>query len=151
MAPARTYFRRTAFSLPLALAIALAADARHALATDLSGCWTGTWCSSTSGHRGPLQASFCRINAAQYQVEFRGRFFKILPFHYSVTLDVVSDDGQSVELAGDSYLGRMFGTFHYQAQANECEFTANYSSCEDRGRFEMRRTCCRKVGPVLRE
>jgi hypothetical protein len=78
----------------------------------------------------------------QYDVEFRGRFFKVLPFRYSVTLDVVRDDGQTVDLAGESYLGRMFGTFHYHAAATHCEFVADYTSCEDDGRFMMRRACC---------
>jgi hypothetical protein len=78
----------------------------------------------------------------QYDVEFRGRFFKILPFRYSVTLDVVSDDGQTVELAGSAFLGKMFGTFHYRASATACEFVSNYTSCKDSGCFNMRRVCC---------
>jgi hypothetical protein len=121
----------------LASAVALPAGA-----TDLSGCWEGRWCSSTSGHKGPLTATFRRCTPTQYDVEFRGRFFKILPFRYSVTLDVISDDGQTVELAGSAFLGKMFGTFHYRAAATACEFVSNYTSCKDAGCFTMHRVCC---------
>jgi hypothetical protein len=70
-------------------------------------------------------------------VDFSGRFFKILPFRYSVTLDVIRDDGRTIELAGSSYLGRLFGTFRYQAQATEDRLTADYASCKDRGQFVL--------------
>lgn len=109
-------------------------------ATELTGTWSsGSWRSCTTKHKGPLKATFCKLNDTQYEVEFRGRFFKILPFKYSVTLDVISDDGQTMQLAGKHYLGRRFGWFHYQATATQCHFTAYYSSCEDNGIFQLSR------------
>ncbi len=110
-------------------------------ATDLSGHWSGSWRSCTSSHKGPLRAKFCAINDSQYRVEFTGRFLLLLPFRYEVTLNVVSDDGETVQLAGSSYLGRLFGTFHYRAQATPCRFTASYCSGDDRGLFILHRTC----------
>jgi hypothetical protein len=112
-------------------------------AADLSGSWSGHWRSDSSGHQGPLQAEFRAINATQYRVDFSGRFFKILPFRYSVTLNVVRDDSQTIRLSGRSYLGRLFGTFHYRAHATTAQFTANYSSRNDCGQFVL----CRRCGP----
>ena len=118
------------------LAVGLAMPA-HAL--DLSGCWAGSWESCTTGHSGVLRATFTRCGESQYRVDFSGRFFVILPFRYSVTLDVVEDTGESVTLAGSSYLGRIFGTFGYTATADHCQFRADYTSKKDSGRFVMRR------------
>lgn len=125
--------------------VALSLAARPAAATDLSGSWCGYWVSCTSGHKGLLRANFCKICENQYQADFSGRFFKVFPFRYSVVLNVVSDDGQNVVLAGSSYLGRMFGTFTYQANANACSFVSNYYSCKDDGKFVLSRCtvgCC---------
>jgi hypothetical protein len=126
-----------------ALAIALTAlVTRPAAAVELTGHWSGYWKSCTTGHTGPLEATFCRINASQYRADFSGRFFKILPFRYSVTLDVIHEEGETVELAGSSYLGRLFGTFHYRAEATGCNFTADYASCKDSGQFVLCRSGC---------
>jgi hypothetical protein len=108
---------------------------------DLSGSWHGRWESCSSGHQGPLNATFCRLDPLHYRVDFRGRFFKILPFHYSVTLAVTGQEGGRVKLSGDSFLGRLFGWFHYEADATCGTFVANYTSCKDRGRFTMSRGC----------
>ena len=124
------------FACALLVSGVLAAPAR---ATDLSGCWAGSWHSSSTGHSGVLKATFTKCGDTQYRVEFRGRFCKFVPFKYSVTLDVVADTGESVKLAGSSYLGRVFGTFCYSAQADGCRFTASYSSKKDSGTFVMRR------------
>jgi hypothetical protein len=73
-------------------------------------------------------------------VHFGGRFLGIVPFKYSVTMAAEERDGV-VHLSGSQYLGRMFGTFSFTATATESCFTADYSSCEDHGRFELSRTC----------
>src|SRR5690349_9295654 len=74
--------------------------------TDLSGCWSGTWQSCVTPHRGPLNAEFVRIDANHYEVFFNGRFFKLLPFKYSVVMTATEQDGV-VYLSGSKYLGRM--------------------------------------------
>ena len=114
--------------------------ASTASAADLSGTWSGRWESFDTGHNGPLNATFSRVSDDQYQVQFRGRFLKIVPFRYRVTLNIVEENDDRVTLAGESYLGRLFGTFTYQATADDESFTADYSSCKDQGRF----TLCRR-------
>jgi hypothetical protein len=111
-----------------------------ALATDLTGCWAGSWESCTSGHAGPLHATFTRCGETEYRVTFTGRFLKVIPFRYSVTLTVVEDRGDELVLAGTSYLGRLFGTFSYRATATDGRFTADYTSKKDDGTFRMTRS-----------
>lgn len=131
---------RHLFAASLAIALAVGSTAAGRLdAADLSGCWAGSWQSCTTGHKGPLRAEFTRCGADAYRVTFSGRFFKIIPFTYTVTLDVVSEDAAGVVLAGRSYLGRMFGTFSYRATADDCRFTADYSSKKDSGVFRLTR------------
>jgi hypothetical protein len=35
-------------------------------ATNVSGCWSGTWQSCVTPHRGPLNAEFVRLDASSY-------------------------------------------------------------------------------------
>jgi hypothetical protein len=121
------------------LALFLALAATPAVATDLSGSWSGTWQSTSTGHAGPLRATFTPCGDGRYAVDFAGRFFKILPFRYSVTLRVVEDCGDQIALAGSSWLGRLFGTFRYRATATDCSFEACYSSQKDSGVFRLQR------------
>lgn len=130
--------RLFAAALTIALAV-VSTGASRLEAADLSGCWTGSWQSCTTGHKGPLRAEFTRCGADAYRVTFSGRFFKVIPFTYTVRLDVVAEDADGVVLAGSSYLGRMFGSFSYRATADECRFTANYSSKKDSGVFRLTR------------
>lgn len=132
------------FLILLILTIAGLTAAPQAMAQshDLSGSWSGHWQSCSSGHQGPMNATFCKIDDAHYRVDFRGRFFKVFPFRYSVTLNVVSQTEDAVELAGSSYLGRVFGTFHYRATVRDNCFTASYSSCKDCGKFVMQKCGC---------
>lgn len=111
-----------------------------AQAVDLSGCWKGTWESACSGHHGPLNAHFVKCNDQQYRVTFSGRFFKIMPFRYSVTLHAVHE-GDKVKLTGESFLGRLMGTFTYDADATATRFRASYSSCKDNGWFCLDKCC----------
>ena len=127
--------------LLLAAAIAAASlVAGEVNAADLSGGWSGQWDSVTTGHTGPLRATFSRLSDSQYQVDFRGRFFKVIPFHYSVVLNAI-EEGDTVRLSGDSYLGRRYGWFHYEAAVVGDCFTASYTSCKDTGEFRLTRCC----------
>lgn len=112
-----------------------------AQATDLTGCWSGSWRSCQTGHKGVLNATFTKCGDDAYSVHFRGRFFKIMPFRYTVTLRVVEETEEGVVLQGSSYLGRLAGTFNYRATVTDCKFVANYSSCKDSGLFTMTRCC----------
>lgn len=109
------------------------------LAVNLEGgLWEGRWCSYTNGHNGPLKGEFCRINRCQYEVRFRGRFAKIVPFRYKETLNIISE-GDEIRLAGETVLGPIMGTFKYDAVATCNHFKATYCSRKDRGIFEMTR------------
>lgn len=123
---------------PLAFALLLAV-ASPAPAVDLSGSWTGRWESTSTGHAGPLRATFRPCGEGRWAVDFSGRFFKIFPFRYSVTLRVIEDGEEGVTLAGSSWLGRMFGTFCYRAEADACRFEAHYTSKKDTGVFRLKR------------
>ena len=131
---------RTVSSLLLGLLLMVPVAATPAAAADLSGSWSGSWQSCTTGHKGPLFATFCKCGEDAYRVEFSGRFFKIFPFRYSVVLRVVEDTGHEVTLAGSSFLGRLFGTFTYRATADACHFTAGYRSKKDSGSFRLQKT-----------
>jgi hypothetical protein len=138
---------RVVRSLVIALSLVLAGQS-VSRAVDLSGCWSGTWQSCVTPHKGPLNAEFVRLDADHYEVFFSGRFFKLLPFKYSVVMTATEDNGV-VHLAGSKCLGRLFGTFTFSATATDCEFDATYSSCKDNGCFEMTRctrapVCCGK-------
>lgn len=112
-------------------------SAPAASATDLAGCWRGCWEDCKSGHSGPLKARFEKCDDAHYRATFSGRFFKVIPFRYSVVLNVVGQDGASVLLSGDSNLGILFGTFHYEGRATEHDFTADFTSRRYQGRFVL--------------
>lgn len=114
----------------------------HVRATDLSGTWSGTWNSDRCRHHGPMTAYLCKLDNGNYAATFRGRFFRIMPFRYTTVLNVDAD-GDVVQLSGSSYLGRLFGTFTFQANATATNFNATYSSCKDWGRFCLTRcsTC----------
>lgn len=123
----------------IALFVSIVLVAR-AEATDLSGQWAGRWNSYQTGHNGPLRCRLTRIDDSSYQADFSGRFFKIVPFSYSVVL-YVEQEGDVVTLSGQNYLGRRYGTFYYTAEADDTSFTASYDSCKDCGQFVLSRCC----------
>ena len=127
----------------LAAFLTMAGPSSSALAADLTGEWSGSWESCQTGHKGVLKATFCRQDAQHYQVHFRGTFFKLMPFRYTAILNVV-EEGDMVTLSGESYLGRLMGTFTYSATATSTNFTSRYDSCKDNGLFKLSRcqSCC---------
>ena len=64
-----------------------------------------------------MRANFCRINDKQYSATFGGRFWKVFPFRFSVVLNVVESNEESVTLRGSTFLGRLFGTFYLPEKA----------------------------------
>lgn len=105
----------------------------------LRGGWSGSWISCTTNHKGPMSATFCQLDAKRYQVHFRGRFFKLIPFQYTAVLNVVGYEGDRVLLSGSHRLGPIMGTFHYSAWANATQFVATYRSKNDSGQFVLSR------------
>lgn len=121
------------------VATLLMATSTHAAEPpDLTGTWSGHWESHSSGHRGPLSATFQKANETQYHVVFRGRFLKIIPFRYQTDLDITGYQDDTVLLAGSRKL-LFFGTFSYSAEATCADFTATYEARKDHGAFIMKR------------
>ncbi len=100
------------FLLVLCVLAGWSFQARAAEPVDLSGKWHGNWVSCKSRHHGRLNARFCKINDACYQVRFSGTFFGAVPFAFTVNLAATAQDNGSVVLSGDPRLP-LFGTFHF--------------------------------------
>jgi hypothetical protein len=113
-----------------------ASSVRADEAVDLSGKWHGTWVSCKDGHHGRLNARFCKISDACYEVRFTGTFFALVPFCFKVNLQVTGQEDGKVILSGSHNLP-LFGTFHFYGVATQCDFRATYSSCDDEGRFNL--------------
>lgn len=113
--------------------------------TDLTGCWHGRWESCVNGHDGKLQAMIVKVSQGSYCAEFTGTFWYVLPFRYHALLNA-EPQGEAIVLRGGSDLGPLMGTFTYEATVTGNAFHATYSSCNDRGFFQMRRCddrhCC---------
>ena len=86
-----------------------------------------------------MKAVFRSVGSDSYEVTFSGRFFKVVPFRYKATLMVTSKEGDKLILTGSQKL-LGFGTFEYNALADESSFVANYSTKKDNGRFELYRS-----------
>jgi hypothetical protein len=106
---------------------------------DLSGKWNGTWRSEISEHKGPLKAKFTVLDDSKVQARFNGRFFKLIPFHFNVTLEIVKNEDGVVTLKGQENLGRTLGTYTYNATYSNGKFVAKYSTEKDKGVFEVSR------------
>jgi hypothetical protein len=114
-------------------------------AVDLTGTWTGTWCSGGNGHHGPMTAEFSAGCHGCYDVRFRGRFCAIIPFSYRTTLKATVNADGSVSLSGSRRLGLLMGTFSMQGTVSGDRLQANYCSKQDHGTFTLSRTatCCK--------
>ena len=106
---------------------------------DLTGRWAGCWVSDKNGHHGPLRAHITQISETCYRIRFSGRFWKVFPFVYSVTLRVVETQPGAVVLAGGMNLGPLLGHFHCEARVTACQFDARFHAKNDFGRFVLTR------------
>lgn len=114
-------------------------------AVDLTGTWTGTWCSGKNGHHGPMTAQFSVGCNGSYEVRFKGRFCAIIPFTYRTTLKATQNADGSVTLTGSRRLGLLMGTFSMQGTVTGDKLQATYCSKQDHGTFSLSRsaTCCK--------
>src|SRR5262245_39890571 len=78
---------------------------------DVAGCWSGYWISCSDGHSGRMQATICKVGDNCYQARFRGRFWVVFPFRYSMTFREIGREGDKVFLAGEHRLGPVLGTY----------------------------------------
>jgi hypothetical protein len=107
----------------------------------MSGRWAGSWHSFADNHQGPMRATFFQLDAHRYEVRFRGRFWKIFPFRYTVVLTVTGWDDERVYLNGQHRLGPLWGTYSFNGWATQTQFVANFCSRKDRGQFVLSRQC----------
>jgi hypothetical protein len=135
----RTFVIPSRVLFPVVAVLLVAASG--AQAEDLSGAWRGRWESCTTGHQGPLSGDFCKLDETHYRVRFRGRFWVVFPFRYTVTLTVVGRTEERVLLTGAHDLGPLLGTFHFTAEATATQFVAHYCARRDRGQFVLCRCC----------
>ena len=121
----------------LALACAMLLG-QFSSADELDGRWQGGWQSCTNGHKGRLNAQFCRIDANHVQAKFKGTFAKVIPFRYRPVLNVVHEEPGLMVLQGSKKLPLM-GSFEYNATIRGNQFSATYRSRRDNGVWQMQR------------
>ena|SRR5687767_13245812 len=117
-------------------------QAAEPASVDVAGCWSGYWISCSDGHSGPMQATICKVGDNCYEARFRGRFWVVVPFRYTMTFREVDRDGDKVILAGEHRLGPVLGTYSFTATVTATDFDASYTARRDHGKFVMQR-----VGP----
>tara|TARA_B100001540_G_scaffold302207_1_gene309476 strand:- start:44 stop:454 length:411 start_codon:yes stop_codon:yes gene_type:complete len=131
---------RKTFAITLTFfSILMAAQANAGELENLSGNWAGTWNSEISGHQGPLKAKFTVAGEDVVKARFTGRFFKVVPFKFNVTLNVTSQKDGVTKLSGKEDLGRALGTYHYDVTYKANEFVAKYHTDKDKGVFQVRK------------
>src|SRR5207253_4755165 len=85
-------------------------------ANSIEGAWKGEWRSDKNGHHGELRCVIRRDQdviidpptAARYRAHFRARYWKVLRFTYSATLEGMKTNSV-VELQGETDLGKLAG------------------------------------------
>ena len=106
---------------------------------NVTGRWVGCWVSDKNGHHGPLRANVHKVSDTCYRVVFAGRFWKVIPFVYAVTLTATEVRGDAVVLTGGLNLGPGLGTFRCDAVVTACHFDTRFSAKSDTGRFTLTR------------
>lgn len=107
-------------------------------ADQLDGRWRGGWQSCTNGHKGRLNAQFCRVDANHVRATFKGTFAKVIPFRYRPVLDIVHEEPGLMVLQGNKKLP-VVGNFQYNATITDNNFSATYQSKRDNGIWFMSR------------
>jgi len=105
---------------------------------EIAGQWNGSWKSCKSGHRGKLNAQFCRLDETHVQAKFTGSFAKVIPFRYRPVLTIVHEESDLMILEGSKKLP-LVGNFYYSATVSENSFSATYRSRRDQGVWQMNR------------
>jgi hypothetical protein len=127
----------TRFTLGVLITVTMVGSA--AAQTPSGGGWRGEWVSETTGHRGPLAASVKPLANGDVRVRYWGRFLKVVPFTYAVTMHRTgTGEAGEVFLTNTSKL-MFFGSFTADAVLTEHSFESRYNSKKDRGRFSLRR------------
>ena len=130
----------TFFAFIVLVVVAFSVTSAQAQFNDglLNGNWSGGWKSCSTGHRGRMNAEFCRIDATHVQANFRGTFAKIIPFRYRPVLDIVHEEPGLMVISGSKKLP-LVGSFQYDATVTGNQFNATYRSRRDHGYWNLQR------------
>ena len=104
----------------------------------LTGRWTGSWHSETTGHHGPIRAKIRMDDDGNMVVRFHGRYAKIFPFWYRTTLEQ-SNQGDGIHYVAQHDLGKRWGMFTLDAYLEGETLKAQYQSQDDIGGFVLTR------------
>jgi len=126
---------RYLLSLFLMILPASAIPAQDSLA---GGGFRGTWSSETHGNSGPMRAVVRPQADGAYRILFVGRFLKVVPFAYPVTLYAVGTTTDGVLLSGSRRLGP-FGKFTMTGTLTPLALDAEFHAKSERGRFTLTR------------
>lgn len=127
--------RTTTLFIAIALVILLT---QSSFAQGLEGRWRGGWQSCSNGHKGRLNAQFCRIDSTHVRAKFKGTFAKVIPFRYRPVLDIVYEEPGLMVLQGNKRIP-FGGNFEYNATISGNQFTATYRSRRDHGVWQLQR------------
>lgn len=132
--------RRTVPLLVVMLVVSIAAPAQSGLfGRPDQPRYGGTWESKTTGHHGRISARVKQEDCCTYRVTFCGTFAGIIPFRYSIPMNVIGQSADGTVCLHGQRRMPIFGDFTARACMNGCHFNAIYHSESDHGRFTMQR------------
>jgi hypothetical protein len=109
------------------------------IAQEPAGQWQGGWKSNTSGHHGPMRATITPRCDGNYDARFTGRFAKVIPFTYRVTMTPVATGPDGTTLVATKQMP-ILGEYRMTATVDGQSFNARYTAKKDVGTFQMRRS-----------
>ena len=113
--------------------------AKSPVAQQIEGHWTGTWHCETTGHSGKLRCRLTYVDDNQYQAKYTGTYMAILPFWYTVDMEV-DCQAQACQIQAIADLGWLGGGHYvYDGTIIGDRFKTNYTSKHHNGTFELQR------------
>ena len=105
-------------------------------AANPAGRWSGSWSSSSTGHKGPLRAKIRQVDSNTYRALFVGRFAKVIPFAYPAKLERVPGTCNTYR---SSTRLPLLGEYRMTANVSANRFQATFRGKKDAGVFQMSR------------
>jgi hypothetical protein len=104
----------------------------------VAGAWEGTWLSDSGKHGGKLWCIMTPETNQTYEARFRATYAKVFRFTYTAHFEMQPHD-IGWEFDGESYLGKLGGTYYYEGRATSSNMVSTYKSKYEKGRFELKR------------
>lgn len=122
---------------------AAASPATAAPADDITGRWIGAWTSEATGHTGPLRALITKNAEGRYTARYHAEFGGVFSFQYSADFTPQKRDGHfffdgqyDLGFVSDIFADRIY---KYTGHATPADYTADYKSDSDHGKFVLKR------------